>query len=737
MFPSIISYQLINNSNLNFCPLEKPIVVSPVFHCQQTVASEKESQKVFAPSTRLEKKSAQHLFCEANNGTFNSHFHPLVANVNKQVGTILDQNNFRNVKPGDWIFFSHINQLTHLAISRLQTFFNSESELMDNITHVGVVTKVISSDVIKVAESPGYGYALAEKKYIIKELFNDEDVLFVAPSEIARTKKSSQLAQIIKRIGQEWIPVTLGISNQYNLKGLLKIPFSDNDFTDHDKKSIIEAFVDHIFNSPPQSDKNGILSNKPYFCSEFAQEVAQFSRFLEVNSINAEMIKKEISDNGLDMHSQYGRAQIVEYLEMRWEKVNLWKELLQDPLFSIPARVATPGALLDLALRHSSVIRVRNGEVNDRYEGKLTKEAYPEYVEYLSTKLLDRYLKGELISPEDGEIKKILTILENEMHYSRETLSCFIKDCYQVSNPLICIEKCLENTLSWQEKFSIFLLSREINRAVGQILHHPMFIEFLNNPYDIKWRDPSFIYAIELTVDYILSNVFPLTIINPFNSVENAFAKHFAKKLDKATLFKYIPLSLAYAPPSQEIKNFLNEENIPSEKIAEHFFHLFSMLQIKGTSIKSEQMKLVLKTLLKNGITQKEQSWMDPILSKVSKNSGYSKETLGCIGDTLSQSEAMSTEIEQCLKDTLSAQEKMKVFLSNQIITLGTENLLKNSQFKEFVRTGKIDQGINRNVGEQEFLNILYPTDTASYSESAQNYAAKIVCSKMLQGGLP
>lgn len=740
MFPCNYNFQITNNTNsLYYSPLERPLVESPEYYCPIQEPCEDGNQcmeNLFVSTTALGSSTAVVIYKEKNYESLIFKGNQLLEAVEKQIGKIRDQNNFMNVRPGDWIFFSHVNQMTHLAISRLQTAFSLGSELIRNITHVGVVTKVISSETIKIAESPGYGLALREHEYNIKELFNDEDVLFVSPSEIARTEKSGRLAQIIKKIGQDWVTASSDISNRYNLKGLLKIPFSENGFTDHDKKSLIEAFVDHIFKSSPKIDKNGILNDKLYFCSEFAQEVAQFSRFLQVNSITPEIMKDEIKKSGLDIHSENGRAQIVEYLETRWESVNLWNELLQDPLFSIPARMATPGALLDLALRHTSVVRVRNDEPKDRYdENALTKETYPAYVEYLATKLLDRYLEGELISLEDKEVVKILSILEKEMHYSKETLACFIQKCKKAN--LNCIEKCLEDTLTWVEKLTIYFLSREINRAVEQMLHHPMFIEFLHNPYDVKWRDPSFIYAVELTIDNILSNIFPLDANSPLKSTENLLAKHFVKRLDKTTLLKYIPLSLAYAPPSQEITNFLNEENIPTEKIAEHTFHLFSMLQIRASNARSEEMQLIFKSLLKSGIAQKDQPWMVPILNKISKSSGYSIETLGCIGDSLSQNKVISEKIEKCLMETLSVQEKMNIFFSNQMITLGTENLLKNSQFKEFVRTGKLECVLSRDVAGQEFLNILFPAEAPSFSENAQNYAGRMVCSKLLQKGLP
>lgn len=740
MLPCNYNYPIINIINplppLPYCSLEQPFFEFQEYCCPLEEPAEENTENLLFPSTSNMSTYNVAVYNHPKNEGFNFKITPLLEAIGKEIGKIFDQNNFMNIKPGDWMFFSHVNQMTHLAIGRLQTMFNLGSELIRNITHVGIVTQVISEGIIQVAESTSDS-SLTVKVYNIKEdLFNDEDWIFASPAAIARTEKAHGLTQAIVKIGQQWATMPSGNSNRYNLEGLLTIPFSESGFTELDKKSLIEALVDSIYKSSPQVKKNGVLIDKKYFCSEFAQEVAQFSRFLQANSITPETIKEDIENLGLDFNSEGGREQIINYLEGRMKDGDLWNELSRDPLFSIPARQATPGLLFDLALRHSSIIRVRNTESMDRYnENTLTAENYPEYAEYLGTKLLDRYLDGELISPEDEDVQKLLAVLEKEMHYSKETLNCFVKECYQVTQPSSCVEGCLENTLTWKEKLMIFFLSREINRAVEQMLHHPLFIEFLNDPYDVKWRDPSVVNAFQLTIDDILSNAFPLNIKTPLRSSENLLAKHFIKTLDKRFLYKYIPLSLAYAPPSEVIANFLNEENIPAEKLANHAFNLFSILQARETSSQSKQMQLIFKTLINSGVFQIDQSKMGPAFNKISKSIGYSTETLGCVAGTLSRGNVVPSDIENCLTETLTAQEKLNVFLSNQMITLGVENLLKNSNFIEFVHTGKIDH-IKDETSKKEFLDILFPTDVPSYSESMQNYMNKVACRKLLQKGL-
>lgn len=743
MLPCNYNYQLINITNpLLYCPPGQPIFEFPEYCCPLEEPTEENVENLLAPNASdLAAYDVVIYNGKSNNQIFNQiidYKNQVWEVVNKQIGRIFDQNNFMGVKAGDWIFFSHVNTMTQLAIGRLQTIFNLGSELIRNLTHVGIVTKVVSSQIIIVAESTRAS-SLTEREYNIGELPNDEDVLFVSPAAIARTEKARELAEAIVKTGREWATAPSD-SNRYNLEGLLTIPFSESGFTELDKKRIIEAFVDSLYKSSPQVEKNGVLFDKKYFCSEFAQEVAQFSRFLHANSITPEMVKEDIKNLGLDFHSEGGREQIVKYLESRMKDVDLWNELARDPLFSIPARQATPGLLFDLALRHSSIIRVRNAENLERFDkDALTPESYPEYVEYLATKLLNRYLDGELISPEDKEVKELLIILENEMHYSKETLGCFVKECYQAANPSSCIENCLENTLTWKEKLVIFFLSREINRAVEQMLHHPLIIEFLHNPYDVKWRDPSIINDFQLTIDDILNNAFPLNMGNPLKSSENLlakyFAKYFIKNLDKRTLFKYIPLSLAYAPPSETITNFLNGEDIPAEKLANHVFLLFSTLQSRNISPQSKQMQFIFKAFINSGIFKIDHSKMVPLLNKISKNTGYSLETLECITQNFPHKSIDPKDIENCLTETLSVQEKVNVFLSSQIITLGVENLLKNNHFKEFVHTGKIDS-ITKDSAGKDYLDILFPTDLPSYSESMKNHMGKVTCRRLLQEGL-
>jgi hypothetical protein len=659
-----------------------------------------------------------------------------VNKVKEQTGKILNENDLSNIKTGDWVFFSHVNEATHLAIAFFQKILNLGN--IYNLTHVGLVTKVISKDNFEVTEIPEYGQPLKQNLYNIQNLFDDEELFFAPPPSI---DKAGHLVEIMQKVGGTWVSPLDDVSNHYNFPGLIKLPFTEDSFTEEDKKSFITALVDYIFfNSQPQLEKKRELKDKPYFCSEFTQEVTQFSKILQTFPSISKTLKKEVKKIGLDFKDIDGRKQIINYLKGRFENVKLWDDLLKDPLFSIPPRKATPGNLLDLALRHSSAIRIRNDIAKPRFvESELSEESYPQYVEYLSTRLLNRYLEGEIISATDKDVEKLLNFLENKMHYSRETLNCFVQTCHQADYFLECMHDCLDETLTWQEKLTIYFISREINRSVEQILNHPLLLEFLQNPSDPKWKDPDLVNLLEVNVEKILDLVFPIDIHAPLKSSENLFAKHFIKRVDKATLIKYIPLSLAYAPPSQEIKNFLNNEKIPSEKLAEHAFYLFSLFQTKKSSGSIDQMHSFSKLVLKNGLAQIDQPWVGRVLNKISKETGYTTNTLKCTLNSLPEAGNLNNKVEKCLSDTLSVSEKINVYLSNQMIVLATENLIKNNDFKEFIHNGKFVKNLDdAHLGsEDKLLNVFFPIDPSlSYTESIKNYASRSLCSQLLKQGL-
>lgn len=475
MFPCIFNTTLSNANFLYCCPLEKPVAEFPSYFTQEKDSLDDNSLNGYPSLKTNLKPSYEVLNLEEHGDNY-----PL-NKIMEQIGKIWNGKNLLNIRPGDWVFFGHVNQLTHLAIAKFQEFLNLGS--LHNLTHVGFVTNVLSKNHFEIAESPGFGLPLKKTVYNIEDLHDDEELLFATPPS-----GSDHLGGIMHTVGQNWVSPLDDTSNHYNVKGLFTLPFSEQSFTHEDKRDLINAFADYILaKSPPQLEKDGILSDKPYFCSEFTQEATQFGRFLQMFPSISEMMKDEIEKYGFDITSANGREQIARYLESRWEHFNLWEELLQDPLFSIPARVATPGSLFDLALRHSSAIRIRNEVAKPRYvESELTPEVYPKYIEYLSTRLLNRYLKGEEISPSDKDVEKLVRLLENEMHYSQETLNCFIQTCRQVDTFSTCTKSCLENTLTWQEKLTIYFISREINRAVEQMLHNPLLLEFLQNPYDLK-----------------------------------------------------------------------------------------------------------------------------------------------------------------------------------------------------------------------------------------------------------
>lgn len=662
--------------------------------------------------------------CESNSNTVNE-------GLPSEKLHIVDETSLSSVEKGDFVYFAHVNKFTHLAIKKAQEMFGYGNKNVHSVTHVGVVTEA-NKDSVKVAEINGFGEPISETEYHLKDLFNDEQLLFTSPS------KSSRLDSATAELGKQWGNHG-NKGNQYNLQGLLSIPLKEAQFNENDKLSLLNNFLDdHFLKRPPHELQGGKLEPKPFFCSEYSLQLEQFVHFKAELGTLPESLNKQMSALNLELPAD--RLKAITLLQDYAKAENIWDKLSGNPLFKWSSESMSPSSLITAMPQNGRIIRVTNPQAGERFGEVVSKEALPSYLEYATTKIADKALEGQTIQTSDKEVEKLLASLENQGGYSKETLKCFIDKAASTSLDSQNIEECLQTTLGYSEKLVVYFFSREINRALDSLLHHPVFLEFLKHPSKENFEKFDF-NSWKLSIETMLETSYPtwegLIGIN----LENFILKKLVNQFDATTLIKYLPLSIAYSPPSDTLKAFLEESDIDTVSMALNV-HKFISLGKSVVQTKDDHSKLpevVWKGLASSGFLSKENPATNALSEKLSKQTGYSSETIGCVFDKLGKPELFQdSDIETCIKDNLSIKEKIDIVSTSKVVNQGVENLLENEDFLAFVKQGTppkhFGQDLNAGHKEDYLLDLLYPSK-GGFLQSAENYVAKSFISSSLNQG--
>jgi|GEM_PF-5083978 len=578
---------------------------------------------------------------------------------------IIDQDHLRGVSVGSWILFSHVKKLTQFVISQGQKVLGlSGSSISHRITHAGIVTDVNKdSSTVKVAEIAGFGKTVAENTYNLKHLDDGEEWLFASPESIANIQGLDEsITSVSSRAAARYQELT---GNQYNLMGLLELPFSSRTFTTNEKNYLINALLDYLSNNragqfdPP----------KNYFCSEFVLQKTQVATLLQLNGLQ-ELIEAKIAAAEPDLP----RSKLIQEISRTLETFGMWDEIRRLPLFHIPPNSATPGNLFDLASQHTSVIRVHNPSPEENQDS----QDLAAQLEEIGVRQLDKYSNGEVLSWEDPEVRQFLTILETQLHYSKESLECFFKECPLSSNPAACIEICLSNTLTWEEKLKIFAYSQAIPKVLEIILKYPLIDDFIRHPTLEKLdRLQKF-----LSETNVIDEIFP----SSGNYFLDSFTNSLIPDLNNPELWlKYVPLALAYNPP--KISNLLQSEQLDLAsfgfKTARKIFKGKHLSLLKSLAVAlTEQYK-------KSSGNEKiltQFSFVQEAIARFEKDSGHSKETLECLLDKCLLHTHSARCAHACIEQTLSWKDSLLVYMYSQQIRRGIETILQSPQFLEFTR---------------------------------------------------
>jgi len=497
----------------------------------------------FDPSNRSEHKEEK-VHCRNATRVGNGAAAPIVK----------DQTHLGGIVPGSWCFFSHYpSKITHFIISNGQKMFGATWELVKNVTHVGILEKVVGS-VFDVSEIPAYGAAVSTNSYDLKAMKEGESLLFVSPNEMVSERPANGLNQVIRGVARQIAPISpVSGENQYDVMGASMAVFRPGQFSEDDKRELIEGFIDY---------KYGLKQKKKYFCSQFVMEFSQLGRIIQKYPDVYHIIKQKLS--GIDVQDSVLRASAVRRIVRSLETSGIWNKISQDPIFKIPPRSSTPASMLSLVAQGALITRVTNPVSIPHFDPNhsVEREVYPEYIEYMVTKLLVKCSAGLPISVRDSEVQSLFAVLQKEAGYSRETLNCFFEQCMSGEDIPGCIEGCLDKTLTWREKITIFFISIGLNREVGRLLTNPDFITFVRDPKPEEVAKFVAGTTKDSFMDDLLAVAFPMKFFHPIASLENYFLRRSARSNDLPMLLKYLPLAFAYDPPTGEIQTFMKKNSI-------------------------------------------------------------------------------------------------------------------------------------------------------------------------------
>jgi hypothetical protein len=499
---------------------------------------------------------------------------------------VVDQKHLGGIAPGSWCFFSHISKITHFIICSGQKIFGATWQLARNVTHVGIVEKVDGS-VVHISEIPAYGAAVSTNPYDLKAMKEGESLLFVSPDELVSEMPANGLTQAIRYVARQIAPAPpVPEENQYDVMGAAMAVLRPAQFSESDKRDLIDGYIDYLY---------GRKQKKDYFCSQFVMEFTQLGRIIQKFPDVHLVIKNEIK--GIDVQDAGLRASAIRRIIERLETRGIWDEISEDPIFRIPPRSSTPASMLALAAPGALITRVTNPVSVPHFDPSppAKREAYPEFIEYTATQLLIKYHEGQPISVRDPEIQNLFAIMEKELGYSRKTLTCVFERCMTSEDAAGCVGGCLHKTLTWKEKINIFFISIGLNRAVGRLLKNPDFIRFVRDPKPDQVTKFIAGTTKESFIGDLLSIAFPMRLFHPMVSLENYFIRRAARSYDLPMLFKYLPMALAYDPPTGEIQAFMKKNGISVAELSKRVMQF--LLSQASNSRQHNLSTLVLKLL--------------------------------------------------------------------------------------------------------------------------------------------
>jgi hypothetical protein len=244
---------------------------------------------------------------------------------------------------------------------------------------------------------------------------------------------------------------------------------------------------------------------------------------------------------------------------------------------------ALPNASIrSLVLKHG-ILPLSESESRFPSVSAMKRSDYPDYIKHLTIRLLVKLADRGSVLLHDPEVQNFFALLEKEAGYSPATLNCFLERCYGSKDLAGCIEGCLGGTLTVADKLMIFMSSKELNRAIARILENPDFIAFVCNPHP----DPQQIATIastikKATLSEMMATIFPMSPRHPIASFENFLVRSGAKSADSTMILKYLPLAIAYAPPTAAIHEFMEKYSISRLDLATRVMQVLFQLAQTG-----------------------------------------------------------------------------------------------------------------------------------------------------------
>lgn len=658
--------------------------------------------------------------------------------------------NFSDVEPGDLVFFAHVNKLTQLAIATFQ---------QSNITHVGLVTRVdINSNQISVAEIPGYGKHTTVSTYNLNELYNDEELLFTSPNRLTGVKEE------FAKFSNHLLSLTDMPENydQYDLQGLLFLPQASSKLNEDDKKNLIHSFLEYyVYKREPHKITENSIKPKNYYCSAFVTEIYQLSQIAKHIPENLLLSLKKLKLEQLDNPST--RSKIVDAIHARWQKLKFWDVFNNDTLFQLSPQASTPATLYDITKKIGGKhLIVKNIQPKQRFNSRnLPGDQAVEFLEYQFTKLLDRVAKSETLSIQDSEVQEILTVLETNFGYSKESLNCLLEECTKSTHVNFCIESCLENTLTLKEKMHIFFISNQINKVTNQILYQQNFLDIVRHPTSYlskkisnaseHFLDPKTFESLrqvdfnafdrlteinfpQLMEKYI-DDVLPSETVS-LTSVKNVLTKRAMQQISIKSLIKYLPLAFAYSNPMEALQKFYKQEKI---NLIEFTQLAILLRRLKQSNLQFYQINQILKLTNHFVLNKSSKDWLISSIVNTSQETGYNNATLNCIAEDFISGKLSTPRLRKCIETTLTLREKLWVYLSSHAFSKATDNLLDNPKFIAHIKRGAFEIGDSNehNLNTKEaLLNLFYPPKSNDFSESVTSYVGRELLKLSMDAGV-
>lgn len=494
---------------------------------------------------------------------------------------------FQGLAKGSILVVARQNGLTSLGISMGQAFLNPNNEWA-NATHAAIISNINDLSSLGALEIPNSDTPLSDNPYRIDDLPHGEDWMIFNPALLLQKPENETFLKHVLAIGKTFVSSSCRIQPfgaPYHFSGLATLPLRTSDrFEAGDWIHLFDRLLDYRI---LLTDEAYAPQNTQYFCSEFVWECVQLARLVQAHPD----IYKQIEEirKAIDVLSQGERREALEALYQEFQDKLL--ESADDPLFSFPSRSATPAKLIEFArMNNLSVSRIsnRNGTASQwslrgiaaRWAGnRLFKEgvscALEKPVEEILKDLEKKIHAGETIAKDDSGVQCLIEHLSVQTTYSKETLECMIWECLldPPEKKAECPQDCLEKTLTWREKISLFITSIAIDRTLNRLIATGQLERFLDQAI-VERQLPE-----ELTVAGLTDQLFASESLGFYgaftspgkvmSSAENFMIRQYVRYfLSDADLYKHFPLGLLgsknifemigwdYTPPSKKLADF-------------------------------------------------------------------------------------------------------------------------------------------------------------------------------------